>query len=211
MKQIVLILSIAAMASQANAQRTARFESTSVIGGSPVPYGDIKTFFAFIDSGSLGSYPFIIYFEIPDSCEELGLRVFSPVPELTSPNKGDQSTENYFERKDKWGKTFDPAIKLFRATNYKPENHAVNKEYNWQIIGNNDDSKEMPSQPNLKNGNALVRLTPKSRQVPPGLYKVEIDDNKNANWFGSFMLNVGVNAHWQGFWQGTDLGLKPQN
>ncbi|MBK8848345.1 MAG: hypothetical protein IPO27_18120 [Bacteroidetes bacterium] len=210
MKRLVLSLAIATIALNVNGQRTARFESSSVIGGSAVPYSDIKAFFAVIDSGSIGSNYFTIYFEIPDSCEELGLRTFSPVPQLTSPNRGDLSTENYFERKVLWDKTFDPAIKLYRAANYKPQNHAVNKEYAWQIVGSNDDSKEMPTQPNMKNGNALVRLTAKSRLIPPGLYNVVIGDNKNTNWFGSFMLNIGVNAHWQGFWMGTDLGLKPQ-
>lgn len=160
------------------------------------PYDASLSYFEFIDSGNAfvvkenGKEFYILYFFIEDTLTELGFRVLSPVPELTSPNKGHLATEDFYNSKNK-SKGFNSFLSISKADGIEKRNELLqNKtEPTWKLIGENDDSKEMD---NPKN--SLIRMVNGKNNIFlwPGLYRIQISTSEKEELIGSFLLQTGT-------------------
>jgi len=186
-----------------NAQRLAPFgsETNKLEYGERVnriPYDASVSYFECIDSGSTfirhenEKEFYTLYFFIDDSLSEIGLRVLSPVPELTSPNKGHFATEEFYNSKNR-NKGFNTFVSLTKAGTIKNRSDLSDfkKEPEWFIIGQNDDSKEMDNPENslfrVMNGKNNIYLS-------PGLYRIRISSSEinKESLIGSFLLQIGA-------------------
>lgn len=132
---------------------------------------------------------YYLYFTLPEKVNELGIRLLSPVPELTSPNSGDIETESYMAlnlaAKSNW---FDAGIIL--------EYGEISDENRFKVIyhlGENHQSHEVPPQPNGKHHNALYRLV--REDLPSGTYRITlVIERKEPTTFptGSYLLEIGT-------------------
>jgi hypothetical protein len=162
------------------------------------PYDASLSYFECIDSGSTFVMHenekkfYTLYFFIDDTLTEVGVRVLSPVPELTSPNKGHFATEEFYNSKNR-KKGFNTFVSLTKAgtINSRSDLSFIKKEPDWFLIGQNDDSKEMDNPENslfrVINGKNNIHLS-------PGLYRIRISSSEkdNANLIGSFLLQLGA-------------------
>lgn len=185
------------------AQRLAPFgsESSTRIYGDQVvrnPYDATISYFECIDSANLFIVQerekefYTLYFFIDDTLKEIGVRALSPVPELTSPGRGQFATEDFYTSKNK-KKGFNSFVSLNRAVEIKnrAELSHAKKELSWKLIGENNDSKEMD-----KPENSLFRVVhgKNDTYLLPGLYRIRISksENNNEKLAGSFLLQMGV-------------------
>ncbi|MBL7925021.1 MAG: hypothetical protein JNL88_12540 [Bacteroidia bacterium] len=121
------------------------------------------------------------YFFVPDSLQELGVRVLSPVPELISPNKGHFATEAYQERGATQSQGFDPVVRISRAERRTPPEK-------WLLLAENDNNTEMPV-----SSSSILRLLSGQNvdKLPPGLYKIEVFAAQKQGLRGAFLLQLG--------------------
>lgn len=183
---------------ECSAQRLDRFASKA-----RVSYGKTITYFGYLSPGnqpdeiSNGKNFYYLYFQLPDSVAELGIRMISPVPAVVMPDKGDLVTENYYSNEKDKTNYFDPWIAIEKAENPKHflQNDTAAK---WITIGFNDDSSELFWQPNGKRNNALLRIInkqqPTDKKIAPGFYRICFTDNKQPEVKGSFVVQLGT-AH----------------
>ncbi|MFN0190318.1 MAG: LipL32 family surface lipoprotein [Bacteroidia bacterium] len=184
-----------------NAQRLAPFgsETNKREYGERInrsPYDASVSYFECIDS--VNSFVvkenekafYTLYFFIDDTLTELGIRVLSPLPELTSPNKGHFATENFYTSKNK-SKGFNSFLSISKADGLEKRNELLNykAEPTWKLMGENDDSKEMENQEN-----SLIRLINGKNNVFlwPGLYRIQISTSEKKELIGSFLLQTGT-------------------
>ena len=186
-KLYLVVLILFNVSSNAFAQRTNPFLSITGTRGYPaiqqaVPYEKARTYFDYIDSNNVTIYKveeqnaFSLYFFIENPLQELGLRFISPLPELFSPNKGDQVT-NMFENADA------PKSKGFNAS------IALNR----MEINNADTSFiQLTDETPLKfkeRSNPTFRITDK--KFKPGWYQLQIISKEKEIPFGYFALQIG--------------------
>lgn len=200
---LLSILFLLLCTSLCNAQRLAPFgsETNKRDYGERInrsPYDATVSYFECIDSGNAFVEKenekefYTLYFFIEDSLSELGVRVLSPVPELTSPNKGHFATEEFYTSKNR-NKGFNSFVSLNKAIEIKNRNDLTvfKKEPDWQLIGENDDSKEMDNPKNslfrIVNGKNNIYLS-------PGLYRIRISSSEKdkESLIGSFLLQMGA-------------------
>jgi hypothetical protein len=183
---------------EASSQRLAKFESSQVINSDRIPYTSQPAYYGcvgdtiFLDSININATVF--YFYLPDSAIEIGVRAISPVPDLTSPRPGDNTDSLFYECSSTNKGYFDPAIILQRGR-LKTSKLSANI-FEWITITQNDDSKDLPAQPNLLMRNALLRKQPntkrKNRKLSPGYYRVVLTNNKSHYIVGTFLLQIGI-------------------
>lgn len=160
------------------------------------PYDASLSYFECIDPGNAFVIKenekefYILYFFIEDTLTEIGFRVLSPVPELTSPNKGHLVTENFYNSKNK-SKGFNSFLSISKADGLEKRNELLNykAEPTWRLIGENDDSKEMENQQN-----SLIRIVNGKNNIFlwPGLYRIQISTSEKEELIGSFLLQIGT-------------------
>ena len=160
------------------------------------PYDTQGSYFECIGDGNTflqtenGKEFYTLYFFIEDTLTELGIRVLSPVPELTSPNKGHLVTEDFYTSKNK-SKGFNSLLSISKAD--EPEKRMellqFNQEPTWKVIGENDDSKEMDNPEN-----SLIRIVNGKNNIFlwPGLYRIQISAPDKKELIGSFLLQTGI-------------------
>jgi hypothetical protein len=187
--------------SLSNAQRLSLFgsETNKRVYGEQVnrnPYDASLSYFECIDQGNTfvvkenGKEFYTLYFFIEDTLTEVGFRVLSPVPELTSPNKGHLATEDFYNSKNK-SKGFNSLVRISKAAGLEKRNELLNdkSEPSWKLMGENDDSKEMD---NPKN--SLIRIVNGKNNIFlwPGLYRIQISTSEKEEFIGSFLLQTGT-------------------
>jgi hypothetical protein len=187
--------------SLSNAQRLSLFgsETSQRKYGEQVnrnPYEASLSYFECIDSGNAfvvkekGKEFYTLYFFIEDTLTELGIRVLSPVPELTSPNKGHLATEDFYNSKNK-NKGFNSLLRISKADGLEKRNELINHstELSWKLMGENDDSKEMENPEN-----SLIRIVNGKNNIFlwPGLYRIQISTSEKEELIGSFLLQTGT-------------------
>lgn len=162
------------------------------------PYDATVSYFECIDSGNAFVVKenekefYTLYFFIDDTLSEIGVRVLSPVPALTSPNKGHIATEEFYISKNR-NKGFNSWVSLNKAIAIINRNDlpVFKKEPDWLLIGENDDSKEMDNPKNslfrIVNGKNNIYLS-------PGLYRIRISSSEKdkEKLIGSFLLQMGT-------------------
>ncbi len=198
---ILPLLFLFLYSSLSNAQRLSLFgsETHKRVYGEQVnrnPYDASLSYFECIDSGNAfviketGKECYTLYFFIEDTLTELGFRVLSPVPELTSPNKGHLATEDFYTSKNK-SKGFNSFVSISKADGLEKRNELLNykTEPTWNLIGENDDSKEMENPEN-----SLIRIVNGKNNIFlwPGLYRIQISTSNKKELIGSFLLQTGT-------------------
>lgn len=190
---LVFLLSLLA----ATAQRLDKFANSGM------SYTLIKTLYGIIPTKNIASAPikdtvnYFVFLWLPDSVNEISVRLISPVPPLTSPNKGDKITEDYQDPPDtSYKKYFDPEVRLEKSTNASAPEDAFQKTgLLWKRLGYNDNSSELPAQPSgEKNNSRLMVVTDKKKNIrlTAGLYRVRFRAHTEKNPEGTFMMQVGV-------------------
>lgn len=133
---------------------------------------------------------YTLYFFIEDTLTELGIRVLSPLPELTSPNKGHLATEDFYNSKNK-NKGFNSFLSISKADGLGKRNEFLQfkDEPTWKLMCENDDSKEMENPEN-----SLIRIVNGKNNIYlwPGLYRIQISTSDKKELIGSFLLQTGI-------------------
>lgn len=160
------------------------------------PYDASLSYFECIDMGNTFVVKenekefYTLYFFMEDTLTELGIRVLSPVPELTSPNKGHLATEDFYNSKNK-NKGFNSLLRISKADGLEKRNELINysTELSWKLMGENDDSKEMENPEN-----SLIRIVNGKNNIFlwPGLYRIQISTSEKKDLIGSFLLQTGT-------------------
>ncbi len=165
-----------------------------------------------ISNDSLNGQPVhFLYFYLPDSTSELGIRLISPVPEKVFPEGGDFATEIFWKNKNKKESYFDPEIILQQAIgiNFPLDSSLKENEIVWIDLGKNDNSEELIPQPNGLRNNSLVRvLKSNSLKLDRGLYRIAFKSAKNKAIQGSYIIQIGALVPLKGMKIFTTLGLK---
>jgi hypothetical protein len=182
----------------ATAQRLSKFESSQTINGDRIPYDSQPAFFGciadtiFLDSNSISSVMF--YFYLPDSAIEIGVRAISPVPDITSPRAGDNTDSSYYECATTNKGYFDTAIILQKG--YLKTSKLPSNIFEWITSAQNDDSKDLPAQPNLLLRNSLLRKQTNSKKkdvkMSPGFFRVILTNSKSHFIVGTYLLQIGI-------------------
>lgn len=166
-----------------------------------VPYTSSVKYFGYVEPGAEpdatvdGKKLYYLYVWIPLVAPEIGVRMFSPVGELATPEEGDIVSANY-----EAGIAADPEayfdtwISFERAKSItSAEDIAANIETTeWLKYASNDDSSEMPKQPSGNSYNSLMRLEAASEPLVKGLYRVAFTTYKVGEVKGSFYAEVGA-------------------
>ena len=193
--RFLFLLLFAVAVSSASAQRTEPFSASAAKGrltGTPYEYS--QSYFEFIDSKNEfvksinDSDQYILYFFIDDSLTELGIRVLSPIPGLTTPNKGNIATASYEAHSNELTKGFDANITLYKADGAANRSLLIldDRNYTWKLIAENDKNSELRD-----NKNPLIRL--ENTSIDAGLYMLSINSHSLKKLKGSFLLQIGTN------------------
>ena len=160
------------------------------------PYDASLSYFECIDPGNTFVVKenekefYTLYFFMEDTLTEAGFRVLSPLPELTSPNKGHLATEDFYTSKNK-SKGFNSFLSISKADGIEKRNELLQfkNEPTWKLMGENDDSKEMENPEN-----SLIRLINGKNNIFlwPGLYRIQISSSEKKELIGSFLLQTGT-------------------
>ena len=182
----------------ADAQKIGTFGSSVTESAGPVtfriPYHDVISYLGYAAEGTEdeirdGKKFYYLYVWIPAYAPELGVRMMSPAakegvkePVIVS--------DGYEEHKDS-KEFFDTYITLERSDIFNPEDVA---NATWIILDSNDDSREMPKQPNRKKYNSLLRfgnLTGSAETLVVGLYRIGFTSYKKGDVKGTFLAQIG--------------------
>jgi hypothetical protein len=160
------------------------------------PYDTQGSYFEYIGDENTflqtekGKEIYTLYFFIEDTLTELGIRVLSPVPELTSPNKGHIATEDFLNCKNR-SEGFNSFVSISIADHIHviKELSGLATQPTWKVIGENDDSKEMENPEN-----SLIRIVNGKNNIFlwPGLYRIQISAPDKKELIGSFLLQTGT-------------------
>lgn len=169
-----------------------------------MPYAGTKCYFGFIDSTwkaadtAAGKSFYYLYFNLPDTTNEIGVRMMSPVTPGISPNKGDLVEKGYYEYIKTHQDWFDPWIALEKQCIVSDSSKKDSLKHEWILLGSNDDNEELFEQPTGKNTNALFRLISDSlspqQKLDPGLYRIVVSSTKVKELTGSFILQIGASC-----------------
>lgn len=172
------------------------------VNGSKVkaPYPKLSTYLGVANSKNSDCY---LYVWIPVPTNEIGIRVVSPVGEL-SPNVNDVSEKITEENKNT---SFDPGVRLeIPATPIYNSREIISEgsSVDWKPTVFNDDSDEIFAQPDGKKSNALIRAALTS-PILQGLYRIRISAEKSTKLKGSFCLQAGALENTSGIIIAKDL------
>lgn len=187
----------------ANAQKIGTFGSSVTESAGPatfhIPYHDVISYLGYVKEGTEdetrdGKKFYYLYVWIPAYAPELGVRMMSPANnvKVTNPIVSKAYEENK-SSKD----FFDTYITLEKSDIFDPSdvtNENV-KNATWIILDSNDDSHEMPKQPNHKRYNSLLRygnLTGSADEaLIVGLYRIGFTSYKKGDVKGTFLAQIG--------------------
>ena len=165
-----------------------------------LPYTSTVKYFGYVEPGQEpdatidGKKIYYLYVWVPLVAPEIGVRMFSPVADLATPEEGDIVSENYLDGIANDPESyFDTWISFERATSIiNPEDIKSNIDTtSWIKYATNDDSSEMPKQPSGSSYNSLMRLEASNEALVRGLYRVGFTTYKHGEVRGSFYAEIG--------------------
>lgn len=170
-----------------------------------VPYSSVTNYFGYVKPGApadevkKGKKYSYIYVWIPAAAPEIGVRMASPAPEGLEPKKGDFVSANWSKKPANDNKYFDTYIEFERSLSIINPDQITNAKVSssqWQMLGSNDDSREMPKNGGGQRYNSLIRVStdinnPKKALVR-GLYRVGFTTYKRGAVKGSFLAQIGA-------------------
>jgi hypothetical protein len=140
--------------------------------------------------------PSSVYFWLPQSTPELGVRFVSGRPGQIRPDSSRDVVEAAYAAHRSDSAWFDPAIEVQRCLTALDLLDVPKSCAQWVTLGDNDDSPEMPKDPEGKRTNSLVRIGthPEDplKSLTRGLYRVNIRAAKNGTPQGTFLLQLGA-------------------
>lgn len=192
------------MAFGVSAQKLDKFGSTVEKKVGPktiqVPYTDVISYLGYAAPGNEdevkdGKKFYYIYVWVPAVAPELGVRMLSPVTNY----KNKKAIESG-EYKDHKGSSdfFDTYITLERSSIVsKADINAENvKSAKWVVLERNDDSGEMPKDPEGRSYNSLLRYKSEAsnpdKALTVGLYRVGFTTYKVGEVKGTFLAEVAA-------------------
>ena len=165
------------------------------------PYTTLKSFYGYVVPGAEpdevidAKKLFYVYAWVPSVTPELGLRMLSPAKRHGKPQVGD-FVDGPFKVNADSDVYFDSWIRLERCL------AAVNPEdiarpcAQWVPFGDNDDSAEVPEQPNGTRSNSLLRVHSSMddplKTLARGLYRIAFTTAKAGEVQGSYLLQMGA-------------------
>lgn len=169
-----------------------------------IPYTDVISYFGYIKTESVpdeergGKKYYYLYLWIPAAIPEIGIRMVSPVPKDLKPEKLDYVTDEYKENTGDKSSYFDTWVSLEKSDVYFNDSNFVEnvKNANWTLLGQNDDSSELPKQPSGHKYNSLMRITSNTsnpaKSLVKGLYRIGFTTFKTGDVKGSFIAQIGA-------------------
>lgn len=166
-----------------------------------VPYTSTVKYFGYVEPGQEpdalvnGKKVYYLYLWVPAVAPEIGVRMFSPVGDLATPEEGDIVAANYEAGVASDAESyFDTWISLERATAIvDPADIDGNIDSTeWLKYASNDDSSEMPKQPSGAKYNSLMRIEATDKPLVRGLYRIGFTTYKVGEVKGSFYAEVGA-------------------
>lgn len=137
-----------------------------------------------------------LYFWLPTSSPELGVRFLSKVQASARPDAGRDVVEGAYQAHRGDPAFFDPAIEVQRCLTVLDVSDVAKPCAQWMALGNNDDSVEMPPNPEGKLTNSLVRIGTHPddplKSLTRGLYRVNVRAAKKTLCGGTFLLQLGA-------------------
>jgi hypothetical protein len=168
-----------------------------------IPYTDVVSYFGYIKSGATadeergGKKYFYLYLWIPVAVPELGIRMVSPVTTM-KPEKLDYVMDDFTANSNDKKSYFDTWISLERSSVIFNDSNFVDNVKNgeWTLLGQNDDSSELPKQPSGNKYNSLMRITSDknnpTKSLVKGLYRIGFTTFKTGDVQGSFIAQIGA-------------------
>lgn len=204
--KILILVTLLALgnAFNANAQKLKKFGSSieKKIGPKTikVPYTDVVSYMGYASPGNEdevkdGKKFYYIYVWVPAIAPELGVRMLSPVGK-TKIKKATKATAYNENAKSK--DYFDTYITLERSDIVSKENISEDavKNAKWITLESNDDSGEMPKQPNGSGYNSLLRYKSEAgdplKALTVGLYRIGFTTYKTGEVKGTFLAQVAA-------------------
>jgi hypothetical protein len=209
MKKIIFLLALSLFFIKGiNAQSLPTFDADfgkkTVFGQEiRIPYTDVISYFGYIKSGSTpdeergGKKYYYLYLWIPVASPEIGIRMVSPVPKDMKPEKLDYVMDDYTANSSDSKSYFDTWISFERSSVLLNDSGFVENVNNgsWTLLGQNDDSGELPKQPSGKKYNSLMRITSDvnnpTKSLVKGLYRIGFTTFKTGDVQGSFIAQIG--------------------
>ena len=164
------------------------------------PYLSLFGYFGYLEPGAAQAPAAegqnCVYFWLPQSTPELGVRLASGRPGQIRPDSSRDVVESAYAAHKSDGASFDPAIEVQRCLTALELADVPKPCAQWVALGDNDDSPEMPADPDGKRINSLVRIGthPEDplKSLTRGLYRVNIRAAKNTTAQGTFLLQLGA-------------------
>lgn len=204
MKPKILKLSaalLAAAALSACASLSAPFKSSNTgPGGYVLPYTSYASYYGYIAPGQRadgtyqGKKAYYIYFWVPAAIDEVGVGMWSPAG---NPGGGDFVSPTF---KAEYGKDpnafFDTFLVLERLSIVEADKIKNGGAPLGQPLATNDDSSEMPANPDGSFYNSLLRVqtstSEPTRALVRGVYRITLTSFR-GDVKGSFVASVGTN------------------
>jgi hypothetical protein len=209
MKKIIFFLVISFFLIKGiNAQKLPTFDADlgkkTVFGQEiRIPYLSVISYFGYIKSGSTpdeergGKKYYYLYLWIPTASPEIGIRMVSPVKDL-KPEKLDYVMDDFTANSSDKTSYFDTWISFERSDVIFNDSNFVDnvKNANWTLLGQNDDSGELPAQPSGHKYNSLMRISSDAnnptKSLVKGLYRIGFTTFKTGDVQGSFIAQIGA-------------------
>ncbi len=187
----------------ADAQKIGTFGSSVTESAGPVtihiPYHDVISYLGYVSKGTEdeirnGKKFYYLYVWIPAYAPELGVRMMSPANNVKVDNP---IVSKAYEENKSSKDFFDTYITLERSDIFHPEDVTEEnvKNADWIILDSDDDSREMPKQPNHKRYNSLLRYGNLNGSADEalivGLYRIGFTSYKKGDVKGTFLAQIG--------------------
>ena len=194
--KIVIALAILALGTSSNAYAQKKIGPKTI----KVPYTDVVSYLGHAAPGNEdevrdGKKFYYIYVWIPAVAPELGVRMMSPVGKTKV--KGATQSKAYTDNSNSKD-FFDTYVTLERSnivSKTSISDEAV-KTANWVTLEHNDDSGEMPNQPNGNGYNSLLRYKSEAgnptKALTVGLYRIGFTTYKKGEVKGTFLAQVAA-------------------
>lgn len=178
---LILLLGVSIHVNSVQAQRLPPLLSQSDNSSKPAPFQETVRYFDVVHQKHKQLYMkedttfYTLYFVLDDTLQELAVRLLSPLPELTSPNKGNIVREGYYAFDKKNSQGFNGRICLDLSS-------TTTDSTQWTSI-------PLLSDKNNRMGNSTWRLH--DRKLSPGTYRLRIFTTLPEKMRGAFMLETG--------------------
>lgn len=184
------------------AQKLKSFESSIEKTLGPItkkiPYTSVTSYLGYASSGTEdeikdGKKFYYLYVWIPLVAPEIGVRMVSPANSFK--NKKAIIGSTYSENKNS-KEFFDTYITLEKSNITSKDKFSDTAKATWTTLAYNDDSSELPKQPNGSAYNSLLRYTSTTdhptKALTRGLYRIGFTTYKTGEVNGTFLAQLGA-------------------